>query len=440
MKAWAISTLLCMMFVPQWLSAQEVNVNEFLAKGESYRRQKMYIESIEEFDKAIRLSPGNPKALFYKGMSMMSLKDFDGAVEAFDQILKGRQDFVPAYMMAAKSYENMGRYVKVVEYLRKAYQYEKQPKVQAAIKKEIIKTLVEHDNPDEALAEIAEINQKGYGDPEVLYYEANIYNQKGMHGQAKNAMEAAVSQINVNDPRISAKFFYELGLAYSRLGDYEKSSEALRRANFGPFKPLVAKLSPQYYTNAASVLLGIPDVPGAKTLIDMALKIHPGNSLAHSLMANVSRKETQGIQAVQIFKKAIENATEHAKQAAIYRDMAKAQMESEQFKSAIETLNMLLVLEKNDYQALMMRAVSLYRSQQFAFAIDELSSLASLQGFDRERKAQYFYYLGLCHRDTKQLETAWDNFEQAATGEFKPLADMELDKIKLPGKSRASSG
>jgi len=218
-----------MMQIPLFVYSQD-DVMQIFARAEHLRKSNNFIAAIDEYDRAIALEPENPRFLFSKGMCYLTLKEYDNAILAYEETSRLKQDFVPAYTMMARCYQKLDRHLKVEESLDKAFQYETDLKKRIAYKEKIIGMLLEKENFDRALRHINDVKILDGENTSILYYEAVIQNQKGNYAAAKQAMLTATSKVGSKEPKVVARFYYELGYAYNKLGDYEKSREAFKYA------------------------------------------------------------------------------------------------------------------------------------------------------------------------------------------------------------------
>jgi len=66
-------------------------------------------EAVEMIERAMRLDPFFPYHLFYLGHAYLLIRNYEGALEAFEKTLDGNPDFFPARAFRAVTYVEMGR-------------------------------------------------------------------------------------------------------------------------------------------------------------------------------------------------------------------------------------------------------------------------------------------------------------------------------------------
>jgi tetratricopeptide (TPR) repeat protein len=398
-------------------------------RAEHLRKSNNLIAAIDEYERAIALDGSNPRFPFSKGMCYVTLKDFENAVLAFEQTVKLKPDFVPAYTMLAKCYESLDRFMKVEEALDKAFQHDTDIAKRLKYKESIIQIFIKQENYDRALRHVNDAKAAAPGDPEMLYFEAMINNKKGNYEQAKKAMLSVTATLTTKEPQRIAKYYYELGFAYNKLGEYEKSGEAFNLANFGPYKPLIAKLSPQYYMSAALCYLKLNDFEKCKELLQTALKMQHNFSQAYMMLANIAKMEADQSEAIKIFQQALKAETDAQRQAKIYQSLAQLQLENGKFQDAIKSAEAYLKIDEKDYNVMFIQAMAHYKLKNYKQAVTLFDRLAGWVGLDLETKSKHEFALGIVYKEMKNYDMARQAFKRAQGGSFKTVAAMAEEEI-----------
>ncbi len=411
------------------LAAQD-DALQIFARAEHLRKSNSFIAAIDEFDRAIALEPENPRFYFSKGTCYMRLKDFDNAVMAFEKTAELKNDLVAAYTMLATCYKEMDRFIKVEESLDKAFKYETDVDKRTSYKQAIISMLYELDKFDMALRHINEIKVVNQKVPQILYYEASIQNRKGNFEAAKKAMLAATEMLPSKDPRVVAKYYYELGYAHNKLGEYEASSEAFKYADVGPFRSLIAKLSPQFYASAAIAYMKIYDFKKSRELLATSLKMKQDYSHAHVMLATIEQMEADKSEAIAELRHAASKEKDSSKLSRIYQQMAMLLLENGKYNEAIEASRKHQQLDDKNYEVIFIEAVSLVRLNNTKQAVSVMERLVNFAGLDIETRAKYEFMLALIYKDMGNAKLAKASFKHAQAGLYKTLASMELEEIE----------
>ena len=426
---------LAMIQLPMYSFAQE-DVMQIFARAEHLRKSNNFIAAIDEYDRAIALEPENPRFSFSKGMCYLTLKEYDNAILAYEETAKLKQDFVPAYTMMARCYQNLDRHLKVEESLDKAFKYETDVKKRISYKENIIGMLLDRENYDRALKHINDVKILDAENTSVLYYEAVIQNHKGNYGLAKQAMLTATSKIASKEPKVVAKFYYELGYALNKLGEYEESREAFKYANFGPYKVKIAKLSPQYYMSAAVAYLQIKDYEQSKSLLKTALEMQNDFSEAYVMLGNIAKIETDQDNAIEKFKKAISVETDEKSLLKIKFSLAELYLDNGHFQKAIEIADDYLASDSKNYNVSFIKAVAHMKLKEYNEAIDAFQSLIDYQGLDIAQKTKFEFALGILYKEIKNYDLAKKSLKKASYGGFKSVSMMAMEEIEEAEKNK----
>lgn len=418
------------------LSYAQEDVMQIYARAEHLRKSNNFIAAIDEYDRAIALEPGNPRFSFSKGMCYLTLKEYDNAILAYEETAKLKQDFVPAYTMMARCYQNLERHIKVEETLDRAFQYEKDSKKRVGYKETIIKILLQRENYDRALRHINDVKILDGNNNSILYYEAVIQNAKGNYNAAKQAMLKATSSIGSKEKKVVAKFYYELGYAFNKLGDYEKSREAFKYANFGPFAAKIAKLSPKYYMSAAVAYLQIKDYERAKALLKTALSMQNDYAQAYVMLGNIAKIETDQDKAIEKFTKAITIEKDQKSLLKIKYSLAELYLDNGRFQDAIKMVNNYLALDTKNYNVTFIKAVAHMKLKEYNEAIDSFQKLIDYQGLDIAQKTKFEFALGILYKEIKNYDLAKKSLKKSSYGGFKSVSMMAMEEIAEEEKSK----
>lgn len=400
------------------------------ARAENLRKSNNFIAAIDEYERAIRIDSSNPRFFFSKGLTYFSLKDYENAIFAFEATYKLKADYVPAYLMAARSYQALNKIGQAAEFLDLAYLHETDEKKRVEYKNNLIKALYDAKMYDEAFKHIEEAIAFDDENLNLLYYKGAILNTRGEHAKAKATLEkATVKLANNRDPHVTAKFYYELGLAQSRLGDHAGASESFKNANFGPYKALIAKMSPRYYVNAAISYIQLYDFEESLNMLNTALEMQKNFAQAYVMMAKISEKQANQSEAISKLQIAAQNEEEPKLRANIYRDIAEMCIGNGRYDEALKAVTEALKLESKNHHLTFLKGVCFYQKKEYKTASTAFDELAGNPAIDFETRGKYSFILGLCYKKMNNLELARNSFKAVTIGPFKTLAQMEHDEI-----------
>jgi tetratricopeptide (TPR) repeat protein len=212
----------------------EVEAGKLFNEGNSLLRSGNYKAAIEKYDQALQLYQ-DPKFYYNKGIALKALRQNDEAIKAFKEAINLKKDFAPAYNAIAGIYLTQGDYDGAIENYTKALEYDN--KLDVAIKG-IVEALIGKSNAliqagkfQEALDLLVKATTYRQGYPKVYVMLAVVYNKLSQHDKA---VESAKKAIELNPKGANADAYFELGIAYKRLGQVEEARKAFLEAKKDP--------------------------------------------------------------------------------------------------------------------------------------------------------------------------------------------------------------
>ncbi len=402
-------------------------------QAENLRKSKRYQEAIDKYDEAIKLETGNYRYYFSRGKCYYAMKEYDLALASFEETVEYKKDFVFAYTLIAKIYRKKEDLPNAIYYYDLAFQNEQDPKRKVGYKMEAIKLLLQQNKTAEAQKHLAEVKAVAPDNLNILYFDAKISNQNGDYENAKQSMLTATSSPSMatEAPANAAKYWYELGYAYNKIGDYQNAQKAWEKAYFGKYKPLIDREksinSPAYFYRMAVSYYMINAYDECKQQIDKALELQNNFSAAYLLMGKMDKKRGNFTGAVENYKSAANFETDPAKKGKLEAMLVSLQVDAEDFNGAVTTANSVLSKVPNSPSVIYQKAIAQYRLGQYNSAISSLESLMPTTT-DNLTKAKYNFIIGMAARnsDTEKAKVA---FKNAMFGPYKPAAKNELDKL-----------
>ena len=426
---------ICSMFGAQLL-AQGPGKASYI-NAENLRKAKRYQEAVAKYDEAIKLEAGNYRYYFSRGKCYYAMKEYDLALSSFEETVEYKKDFVFAYTLIAKIYRRKEDLPNAIYYYDLAFQNEQDPKRKVGYKMEAIKLLLQQNKTEEAQKHLAEVKAVAPDNINILYFDAKISNQNGDYENAKSSMVTATNSPSMatEAPANAAKYWYELGYAYNKLGDYQNAQKSWEKAYSGKYKPLIDREksinSPSYFYRMAVSYYMISAYTECKAQVDKALELQNNFSAAYLLMGKIDKKRGDYSSAINNYKSASNFETDPAKKAKLESMLVSLQVDAEDFDGAISTANSVLSKQPNSPSIIYLKALAQYRTGQYNGAISSLESLMA-GTTDNMTKAKYNFIIGMAARnsDTEKAKMA---FKSAMFGPYKPAAKNELDKLMKAG-------
>lgn len=399
--------------------------------AEGYRKSKRYQEAIPKYDEAIKLEAGNYRYYFARGKCFYEMKEYDLALASFEESIEYKKDNVFAYTLIAKIYRKKNDNANAVYYYDLAFQNEQDPKRKVGYKMEAIKLLLQDGKTAEAQKHLQEVKSVEPDNPNILYFDAKISNENGDYANARKNMEVATTKLESAPPAEAAKYWYELGFACNKLGDYQCSQRAWEKAYFGKYKTLIDRersvSSPAYYYRIATSYYTGGDFDASREQIAKALELQNNFSAAYLLQGKIDKKQGNFTSAIDNYRKAVSFEEDAAKKGKILQSLASLQADAGDYSGALNSINDALSKQPGSPQLTYLKALAHYHLGQHSSAISTLEPLlASTQ--DAASKAKYSFLIGMAAKNT-DVEKAKSMFKAAMAGPFKPAAKNELDKL-----------
>lgn len=400
-------------------------------QAENLRKSKRYQEAISKYDEAIKLEPGNYRYYFSRGKCYYAMKDYDLALSSFEETVEYKKDFVFAYTLIAKIYRKKQDKPNAIYYYDLAFQNEQNPKRKVGYKMEAVKLLLQDRKTEEAQRHLAEVKAVAPDNLNILYFDAKISNQNGDHQNALNNMLTATSKLDNAPPAQAAKYYYELGYAHNKLGDYQNANKAWEKAYFGRYRGLIdrerSKNSPSYFYRMAVSYYTAGSYEQSRGQIDKALELQNNFSAAYMLMGKMAKKQGNFSSAITNYQSAANFEQDPQKKARLLTMLTSLQVDAGDYQGAISSANELLGKQPNNTRAAYYKALSQYHLGQYESSISTLEGLLA-GGVDNKSKAKYNFVLGMAAKNT-DVEKAKNAFRAAMYGPYKPAAKNELDQL-----------
>ncbi|MEL6676074.1 MAG: tetratricopeptide repeat protein [Bacteroidota bacterium] len=407
--------------------------------AENFRKQNKCRDAIEKYNEAINLEPTNYKYYFQMGKCQYKMSDFEAAKNSFQSTVDYKKNFTPAYSLLAKIYKNEKNYDQAIYYYEQAARYESNSNRKVQYQLLLVNLLLKEDQTIAAKRHIANAKQIDPTNPNILFYDGEMASRDGRWQEAKNAYERALSseRLKNTSPGEKAKYYYFLGVALSNLGDAAGAKKAWSKANFGPYKALIAEQMRAnnhvyYYKIAVSYYLN-GEYNQAESYINQALELQKNFSSGFILKGKIEDKRNNPSRALNYYQQAVSHEKSPARKANLFGMMASMQMKHNNTSGALASLDKALQVNPQGSPKIhYLRAKAQYQSGRFREAATTLEKLLSM-GVDTKSKAKYSFMLGMAAKQSADYETARDAFKNAMYGPYKPAAQIELGKLQEKG-------
>jgi len=406
------------------------DIAHIFANAEQFRKSNDLIRAIDEYDRALDIDPKDIRCHFLKGMCYYSLKDYDNAITSFTQLTAIKPEYVQAYTMLAKCYHEKDIFNKELESYDLAFKYDSDPKKKLQYKLQDANLAISKERYDIALKYVQDAKQLESDNLNVLYYEGLVYNKLKRYQEAKTVIQKAISLLPTKEPKVIAKYYFELGFAQNKLKEYDKAHESFKYANFGIYKPIIAKLSPEYYTMAAQSYMVMGDLDEAKQLLDIALQMNPDYTRAYILQAILAQRRTNQSTAIAYYKKAADLEKDPKALENIHANLIKLLLDNGMYNDVIELAEDAVRHDERNFQILFAEGIAFHRKNELKKAVATFEALEQFHTLSPDQKAQFHFMLGITYKEMKNYPKAKENLHKALHGQVKTIAEIELEEME----------
>jgi tetratricopeptide (TPR) repeat protein len=91
------------------------NVDAFKKRGVTYTKLKQFEKAVQDFDQAIKLNPKHTNAFNNRGVAYTGLKQFEKAVQDFDQAIKLNPKHANAFNNRGVAYADLKQFEKAIQ-------------------------------------------------------------------------------------------------------------------------------------------------------------------------------------------------------------------------------------------------------------------------------------------------------------------------------------
>ncbi|GAB4331266.1 MAG: hypothetical protein OHK0038_06010 [Flammeovirgaceae bacterium] len=404
----------------------------YFTKGEQLRQVKKYREAIDEYNKALAKDPTNAKIEFQKAACFISLGDEDNAIVSLLKTVTLNSNYTEAYSRLGNLYQKKGKTTEAIFYYDKAFDTATSPKEKQDYKLGIIQILSKQEKYAEMGVHINAIKNISGDNLLLMYYSAKYYNNINDYESARSIMERATQLLKLKstNPSEIAGYYYELGYAYHKLGMYKEAKEALRYANIGSYKALIAEMTPEYLFSVASAYYDIFELETCLSLLEDVLKMDDKFTQAYELKVKISSVKTDKSEMIKELKSAAESESLPLNKVPKLMDACRYELGNHKFAEAITTAETVISFQPTNYIATFYKAVALQKLGKQLDAIRELQNMLNFSGLDTEVKSKCHFLIGNIYRDMGDVKSAERAYKNVTQGNYRYAANRESKKLK----------
>ncbi len=416
------------------LKAQEASSKAMvhLSRADNFLKQRNYQGAILEYDNAIRLEPNNYQFWVMKAQVYMTNKDVRNSIKCFEKVIELKDDYARAYVSLHKLYMQEKNIDKAITALDEACQYESDQKLKATYRNEIIKILYKEEQFSKAGKHIQDLLALSPESPNALYYSAKYNNvMSNYEGAIKNIQDILTIIGTSDEPEKTAKFYYELGYAYHKKGDYKNADETLKKADYGVYKAKIFQLSPAYYYAVAFAYYKIYEMQTCEQVLEVALNMNKEFSVAHDLKLKIERQKSDQNSVLEALKSSANSEKDVEKKLKKFTDLVEILYSGGKYDEASKFTTEALKLASANPQILYLKGLIEHKLNRHQAAITIIEELSNRSGLNQDLKAQMNFTLGMIYDKMGNSDKLSQKaYEKANFGIYKYAAIEKLEKGK----------
>ncbi len=398
-------------------------------RAEKLRQANQFRAAIDEYEKAISEDSANYRFHYQKGKCYTLLRDEDNAILAFEQAAKLKSDYVYAHTRLAWLYQRKEKFEQTMAAFDSAFKYESDLKDRITYKLNIIKLLIRLNRFPEAWPHIMDVKAHDPDNLDALYYEAKHFNLQKKHVLAKESAKKAVARLTTANPKETARYYYELGTAFYFMEEYDSAKEAYKRADYGPYKGLIARRTPRYKYALASAYFGVYEFEKSKELLETALKMDQYFPYAIELLSKIAVTKADKSKVIAHLKNAINAETDQMRKSIQYEELAFLEFDAGQLNNVLNTSSLCLEIQPNNYKVAYLRQLALFRTGKRDEAVEGMKKLTTYPGLDFDSKSKFSFALGLMFKEMDDPDMAIRAFKSCVFGAYKFAAIEETNQL-----------
>ncbi|TAE03303.1 MAG: hypothetical protein EAZ97_01655 [Bacteroidetes bacterium] len=398
-----------------------------IMKAEALKKTRNYQAALVEYENAIKAEPNNHEYWLRKAKIYLLVKDIKNAMKSLEKVVSLKEDMVEVYFLLFQLHAKEKNLEGAIKNLDLAFKHEKDPKNKVGYKGRIIKLLYSTGQFKSAGTHIKELVGVAPQNPTVLYFDAKYSNLVGEYDNAVTSINNALLAVPTDEPQKLAKFYYELGYAQHKLGQYTQADAALEKANHGPFKAKIFELSPKYYVALATAYFSIFEIEKSEEFVDIALLIKKDFSQAHELKVAIAATKSDRTPRIESLKASSVSEKDPEKKAKKLEDLSQMEFEAGKYKDAIVSGKSSLELNPNNLPILFNIALCEYKQGNHKVAIDLLEGLANRPSISQDIRAKLNFTEAIIYEKMSNSKLAITSLKKSMFGNYKFAA---IEKMK----------
>jgi hypothetical protein len=420
--------IVLLLFLAGSLQAQQNDALTYYVEAVNLRKAAQFQKAIAKYELAILQEPENVNFIYEKAHCEFQAKQGGLALQTLHQVVKLKQDFVPAYVLMARISQSGNQDAKVVEYYEKAARFEKDVIRKADYLTLSMRRLLQNRDVKGAYRQAKDIYELVPSDTAAAYNYARLSNALDKSAEARAVMTKLVEKLAHYRPEAKAKYYYELGLACYKAKDFAAANQYFAQASHGPYRNKAERFSAKYFSTVALAYFRLYEDSLTLTYVAKAHEVEKGYAAAHLVNVQLSKRRNGQTEALpHLIKIADLEQNKTKKQEALY-DVAELQLLLGKWEECMATADRIYGLDNRDFQALFVKNLALYRQGKYKELMPIIQKQLKMS-MSQPLNAQFNFMLGMAARKSGSTAVAQAAFKAALPSSLGNAAQAELTTL-----------
>jgi tetratricopeptide (TPR) repeat protein len=269
--------------------------------------------------------------------------------------------------------------------------------------------------------------------------EAEYHNAIDEFEKAKNILVKIIDEVPAKEG--NEQYFYEIGYAFHKLGDYKTADSYFAKIGEGEYKARLKLFSAETYELIAETYFAVYDYEKTDDYLKIAFAINPTLTSAFELQTKLAAVKTPKKQLIEAAENVIKSTQKDGNtNIEKYYELAVLYYQERDYDAATFALDKYLEKKPMDMPASFLKAACEHKLKKDGPATQLLARSVKNPGLTPELKAKIYFLQGLTYKSIDKLDLAEEAFKNANVGPFKPAAMNELEEIFKTRLKQSMSG
>ena len=414
-------------------SKQDTTISELEDKAHFLISNKRHRDAIIMLDAILKAKPNRHDVHFKKANCHIAMGAYDIAIDDLEKAVAIKKDYVDAYRLLADLNTKKRNTEEAVKYYALAAEHTEDIEEQLLFRIEIVNLLFSIKREIFAKKYIDQIEAIIPGIFDVSFFKARYYNEIQAHDSAATIMEELIKEVPVRPG--NERYFYEYAYALHKTGKYKEAKEYIANANAGEFRSKLARLTSKAYIDKAKAYYFVHQYAKAEEALYIANLIGIENSdisFVEGFKKKIAFAEEPKQKDIDKIKRETDISNLNDLPAPLLAKLSILYYQTGSYTYALETCQ--AIEQKNPYnmQNIFMGALIEYKlGQEDGSFTKLLLRVVKNPKIDYNRRAQYYFVLGLIYESQKNWVEAMDAYRYALVDVFKGISGEKIDKIYM---------